>query len=67
MVDPSRIQEGEHEAFYQFLTGNTDTPRYHLHYKADAPLNIRALFYVPGYTPSKLLNFHLYHSETKSQ
>ena len=32
-----------------------DKPRYYIHYKANAPLNIRALFYIPEYKPSEYL------------
>ena len=34
-----------------------DKPRYYIHYKADAPLNIRALFYIPEYKPSEYCRF----------
>lgn len=49
------ITEEMHEEFYRFISNSFDKPRFYLHYKADAPLNIRALFYVPEYKPSKLL------------
>ena len=47
------ITEDMHEEFYRFIANAYDKPRYYLHYKADAPINIRALFYVPEYKPSK--------------
>lgn len=48
-----KITEQNHTDFYQYLTKNTyDTPRYTLHFKADAPLNIRSLFYVPNRPPA---------------
>ena len=49
------ITEDMHEEFYRFISNSFDKPRYYLHYKADAPLNIRALFYVPEYKPSKFI------------
>jgi TNF receptor-associated protein 1 len=53
MVDPKQVTDEMHEEFYRFVANAYDKPRYHLHYKADAPVNIRALFYVPEYKPSK--------------
>ncbi|ELU01706.1 hypothetical protein CAPTEDRAFT_223831 [Capitella teleta] len=46
------ITDDQHEEFYRFIANAFDKPRFHLHYKADAPLNIRALFYVPEYKPT---------------
>jgi TNF receptor-associated protein 1 len=46
------ITEDMHEEFYRFIANAYDRPRYSLHYKADAPINIRALFYVPEYKPT---------------
>ena len=54
MMEPKEITEDMHEEFYRFIANVYDKPRYHIHYKADAPLNIRALFYIPEYKPSKL-------------
>lgn len=48
-----------HEEFYRFIANAYDKPRYYLHYKADAPINIRALFYVPEYKPSKIVFCHV--------
>ena len=42
-----------HEDFYRFISNAYDKPRYNFHYKTDAPLNIRALFYIPEYKPSE--------------
>ncbi|XP_072170714.1 heat shock protein 75 kDa, mitochondrial-like [Diadema setosum] len=53
MQEPRQVTEQSHTEFYQYLTRNTyDTPRYTLHFKADAPLNIRSLFYVPSRPPA---------------
>lgn len=52
MADPKNVTDVMHEEFYRFVANAYDKPRYHLHYKADAPLNIRALFYVPEYKPT---------------
>lgn len=47
MLDPKDIGEWQHEEFYRFIAQAYDKPRYVLHYKTDAPLNIRSIFYVP--------------------
>ena len=53
MMDPKEISDDMHEEFYRFVANVYDKPRYNIHYKADAPLNIRALFYIPEYKPSE--------------
>jgi len=52
-VDPKTITPDMHREFYRFVANKDDNPRYMLHYNTDAPLNIRALFYIPQYKPSK--------------
>lgn len=47
MMDPKEISEWQHEEFYRYVSKAYDKPRYTLHYRADAPLNIRCIFYVP--------------------
>ncbi|XP_053398754.1 heat shock protein 75 kDa, mitochondrial-like [Mercenaria mercenaria] len=51
-LDPREVTEEMHEEFYRLIANTYDRPRYSLHYKTDAPLNIRAIFYVPQYKPS---------------
>lgn len=51
-MEPKDITEDMHEEFYRFISNTFDKPRFFLHYKTDAPLNIRALFYVPDYKPT---------------
>ena len=53
MEDAKNITDEQHEEFYKFL-GNIDKPRYTMQYKTDAPINIRALFYVPQFKPSPM-------------
>ncbi|XP_008576559.1 PREDICTED: heat shock protein 75 kDa, mitochondrial [Galeopterus variegatus] len=52
MMEPKDISEGQHEDFYRYIAQAYDQPRYTLHYKTDAPLNIRSIFYVPETKPS---------------
>ena len=55
MMDAKDITDEMHEEFYRYVANVYDRPRFNLQYKADAPLNIRALFYVPGYKPSEFV------------
>ncbi|XP_029432250.1 heat shock protein 75 kDa, mitochondrial [Rhinatrema bivittatum] len=52
MMDAKDIGEWQHEEFYRFIAQAYDKPRYTLHYKTDAPLNIRSIFYIPEMKPS---------------
>ncbi|XP_068962687.1 heat shock protein 75 kDa, mitochondrial [Petaurus breviceps papuanus] len=52
MMDSKDISEWQHEEFYRYIAQAYDKPRYTLHYKTDAPLNIRSIFYVPESKPS---------------
>lgn len=47
MMDPKDVSELQHEEFYRYIAQAYDKPRFTLHYKTDAPLNIRSIFYVP--------------------
>ncbi|KAM9394390.1 heat shock protein 75 kDa, mitochondrial [Pholidichthys leucotaenia] len=52
MMDPKEISDWQHEEFYRYVAQAYDKPRYTLHYRADAPLNIRSIFYVPDAKPT---------------
>ncbi|XP_064636279.1 heat shock protein 75 kDa, mitochondrial-like [Lineus longissimus] len=53
MMDAKDITAQQHDEFYRYLSGNAyGNPRYVVQYKADAPLNIRAVFYVPEQKPT---------------
>ncbi|XP_077173294.1 heat shock protein 75 kDa, mitochondrial isoform X2 [Paroedura picta] len=54
MMDPKDVGEEQHREFYRFIAQAYDEPRYVLHYKTDAPLNICSIFYVPEMKPSML-------------
>jgi molecular chaperone HtpG len=45
---PSSVQPEEYTQFYQQLTLADDEPLLHLHIVTDAPVNLRALLFVPG-------------------
>nr|KAF6367256.1 TNF receptor associated protein 1 [Pipistrellus kuhlii] len=52
MMDPKDVGQWQHEEFYRYIAQAHDKPRYTLHYKTDAPLSIRSIFYVPELKPS---------------
>lgn len=45
------VEEEDHQQFYQFISNTSDSPRYSLMFKADAPLNICSVLYVPSNIP----------------
>ncbi len=47
----SEISEDEYKAFYQFAAKAWDEPFYHLHFSADAPIDLNALIFVPSRNP----------------
>ncbi|XP_037669500.1 heat shock protein 75 kDa, mitochondrial [Choloepus didactylus] len=53
-LDAKDVGEWQHEEFYRYIAQAHDKPRYTLHYRADAPLSIRSVFYVPEMKPSML-------------
>ena len=50
----NEIKEEEYAEFYKFQAHAQDTPRYRLHFSADAPLAINALVFVPQDNTEKL-------------
>ncbi len=50
----NEIKEEEYTEFYKFQAHAHDTPRYRLHFSADAPLSINALLFVPQENTEKL-------------
>uniref|UniRef100_A0A9L0KBR9 Heat shock protein 75 kDa, mitochondrial n=1 Tax=Equus asinus TaxID=9793 RepID=A0A9L0KBR9_EQUAS len=52
MMEPKDVGEWQQEEFYRYIAQAHDKPRYTLHYRTDAPLNIRSIFYVPETKPS---------------
>jgi len=41
------VTDSEYDDFYKYIGHDTEAPLYRLHFAADAPLSIRALFFVP--------------------
>ena len=43
---PSDVSEDQYNEFYRYVTNAFDDPMYKLHFRADVPLDLKALFYV---------------------
>jgi len=51
MGDPKEVDEDLHNDFYRYVSGAFDKPRFKLHYRTEAPMDIRALIYFPESRP----------------
>lgn len=51
--DPREVDDETYTAFYKFIAHAYDEPLDRLHYRADAPIEIKALFYVPSFHSEK--------------
>ncbi|CAG0888882.1 unnamed protein product [Cyprideis torosa] len=51
LQDPKKVGSGEHDEFYRFVAHSYDRPRFILHYRTDAPINLRCLLYFPEGKP----------------
>jgi len=51
MLDPKEVDEQQHADFYRFIGSSYDSPRFTLHYRTDAPINLRTLLYFPEGKP----------------
>lgn len=52
-MDPKEVDVGTHEDFYRFVANAYDKPRFTFHFRTDAPMDVRALLYVPDSRPGK--------------
>jgi len=50
---PKDVTEEEHKEFFKFVSGSFGDPAFYSHFVADAPLSIKALFYVPKFNAEK--------------
>jgi len=51
LMDPKEVDSETHEDFYRYVSNGFDKPRFVHHFRADAPMDIRALLYVPENRP----------------
>ena len=50
-MDPKQVDVETHEDFYRYIGQTHDKPRFVQHFRTDAPMDIRALIYVPESKP----------------
>lgn len=51
LMDPKEVDADLHNDFYRYIANAFDKPRFTLHYRTDAPMDIRALLYIPESRP----------------
>lgn len=51
--DKTTITEEQYNDFYRFIATAYDKPMYRLHFRADAPIELKCLFYVPRFHSEK--------------
>lgn len=52
-MDPKEVSPQEHDEFYRFVGSAYDKPRFTLHYRTDAPIDLRCVLYVPEGKPGE--------------
>ena len=51
--DPKEVNEEEYSEFYKYIANAIDDPLDVCHFRADAPLEIKALFFIPSFHSEK--------------
>lgn len=51
--DPKEVDEETYSAFYKYIAKAFDEPLDRVHFRADAPLEVKALFYIPSFHSEK--------------
>lgn len=51
--DKKNITETQYNEFYRFVSAAFDTPKYTLHFQADAPIDLKALLFIPSFHTEK--------------
>lgn len=51
--DKKEVTQKQYGEFYKFITNAYDEPKYTLHYRTDAPIDLKVLFFVPSFHSEK--------------
>lgn len=51
--DKKSVTASQYEDFYKFIANAYDKPKYTLHFRADAPIDLKCLFFVPTFHTEK--------------
>jgi len=52
-MEKSAVTEEQYKEFYRFIANAYDEPKYRLHFRTDAPIDLKCLFYVPRFHSEK--------------
>jgi len=52
-IEPNKVTDEMHSEFYKYVANAFDEPLYNLHFRVDAPLEMKALLYVPSFHTEK--------------
>ena len=47
LVSSRLVSSAQYKEFYRFIANAYDEPKYRLHFRTDAPIDLKCLFYVP--------------------
>ena len=53
LQDPKTVDDEKHSAFYKYVSHMYDEPLSTIHFRVDAPLDIKSLFYIPSFHQEK--------------
>ena len=53
MDDPKEVEKKSYKEFYQFISNAFDEPKYTLHFRTDAPIDLKVLFFFPTFHTEK--------------
>ena len=51
--EKTAVTEEQYDDFYRFIANTYDKPIFRLHFRADAPIELKCLFYVPRFHSEK--------------
>lgn len=51
--DKRSVTEEQYEDFYKFISNAYDSPKYRLHFRTDAPIDLKVLLYIPSFHGEK--------------
>ena len=52
--EPKTVSDEDYSEFYKYIANAFDEPLEKIHYRADAPLDIKALFFIPSFHSEKV-------------
>lgn len=53
LQDKKTVSEAQYEEFFKYIANAYDKPKYTLHFRADAPIDLKCLFFIPSFHTEK--------------